>query len=54
VSCGEAWKPQASLPVSGLIATMLQVHGLSPARAGPLSTGVGLPVPTNTRFNPGS
>ncbi len=33
---------------------MLQVHGLSPGRAGPFSTGVGLPVPTNTRLSSGS
>ncbi len=54
VSCGEAWKPQTSLPVSGLMATMLQVHGLSPGRTLPLRTGVGFPVPTKTRLSAGS
>jgi hypothetical protein len=54
VSCGVAWKPQASLPVSGLTATMLTVHRLSPGRASPFSTGVGFPVPTYTRLSSGS
>ena len=40
--------------MSGLSATMLQVQRLSPGRYGPLSTGVGLPVPTYSRLRSGS
>jgi hypothetical protein len=54
VPWGEIWKPQASLPVSGFNATMPHVQGLSPGRAVPFSTGVGLPVPTKIRFRSGS
>src|SRR5206468_13035512 len=54
VSCGDAWNPHPSFPVSGSIATIAQVHWLSPGRAGPFSVGVGFPVPTNNRVLSGS
>jgi len=46
-------KSPDKFPVSGFSATTLQVQGLSPGRVCAASTGVGFPVPTNTKFQIG-